>query len=428
MVDLTGKTIKNRYFIVEKAASGGGGKLYLARDMELGCVWAVKEIPLSRRQEARILCRMQHPALPRMIDYAELEECCCLIMEYVRGRSLAACLKDGERFGYRKVLELAEEAASALEYLHTMKPPVCHADVKPENLMYTPEGKIKLVDFGSAAFSSEMPRSRAEGTPGYAPPEQTQGYLTCQGDIYALGRTLRETLGKAALFLHPDFAWFIRTCTRTERKDRYKTITEVLLAVQRLKQHQKLMPLILSGAAGALFLLGVLFFVIPARLPSGDFEKELAMATGRLYGLEEEPSRSEMEKNCEETEKEIQGLLKKYTGEEEQTKMLLILAANSELAGNPQRAALYYEQILLYHPRQEQAYASYGLFLLRQGQHEQSQELWEDYTEEAAGNEQKAGLPKTHEGQLWRKRLNMLKTKTGSARVMSENREGDEDH
>lgn len=433
-VDLTGKTIKDRYFIVEKAASGGSGALYLARDMELGCTWAVKEIPLSRRHEARLLRQMQHPGLPRMVDYAELQDTCCLVMEYVQGQSLAGILKERKSISYAKVLDLAEDTAVILTYLHTRTPPVCHADVKPENLIYTPEGKVKLVDFGSAAFSSEMPRSRTEGTPGYAPPEQAQGYLTCQGDIYSLGKTLEAALGRFGMLLHPDFAWFVRCCTRSAREDRFSDISRVSSALHRIRMHQKFGPLVFSGAAGALSILAALIFFNSSNHDAGDFCKELAQVTGQYYtlaafceGKENECGEKppELKEVCEETEDRLQSLLAKYTGDREQTRILLLLAANAELAEDPKRSALYYEQVLLYHSEQEAAYPSYGLFLLRQGQVSQSLELWEDYQayivkreaeiQESGENSSLFGsgadVLKSHEGRLWKKRLNMLQQK-----------------
>ena len=195
--------------------------------------------------------------------------------------------------------------------------------------------------------------------------------------------------------------------------------------------HQSLGPLILSGAAGAFCLLASLAVFAPKKPSEEDFRKELATVTARYCGIldlnpDQMKSRgerqTEMEEVCEKAETDLQALLTKYTGEEEQTRTLLLLAANSELKGDPHRAALYYEQVLLYHPGQEQAYPSYGLFLLRQGQIDQSRSLWDDflkaihmdgsaqpeYRDEADAAVLKSTVLNSHEGRLWKKRLKLL--------------------
>ena len=84
-----------RYCILEQVGAGGEGHLYLARDMELGNYWAVKELPLEKKREARLLRLLEHPSIPRMVDYVENGDHCYLIMEYIRGKSLGQMLKEG---------------------------------------------------------------------------------------------------------------------------------------------------------------------------------------------------------------------------------------------------------------------------------------------------------------------------------------------
>ena len=68
-INLTGMILKMRYCVLEEIGSGGEGSLYLARDMELGCYRAVKEIPSDRKKEAKLLRLLEHPSMPQMIDY-----------------------------------------------------------------------------------------------------------------------------------------------------------------------------------------------------------------------------------------------------------------------------------------------------------------------------------------------------------------------
>ena len=70
-MNLSGTVLKGRYCILNPVGKGGGGKVYLARDLELGVLWAVKEIPVSDKSEARMLLKLSHPSLPKMIDYIE---------------------------------------------------------------------------------------------------------------------------------------------------------------------------------------------------------------------------------------------------------------------------------------------------------------------------------------------------------------------
>lgn len=84
-ISLTGIIIKGRYCIVNHIGKGGEGALYLAKDLELGLCRAVKELPLAKKREAKLLRLLDHPFLPGMIDYAERGEYCYLVMEYIQG-------------------------------------------------------------------------------------------------------------------------------------------------------------------------------------------------------------------------------------------------------------------------------------------------------------------------------------------------------
>ena len=147
VIDLTGMILKMRYCILEQAGSGGEGNLYLARDMELGNYWAVKELPICKKREARLLRLLEHPSIPRMIDYVENGDHCYLVMEYIRGKSLSQLYREGHVFTAEELLFLGDTVLTVLEYLHGQKPPVYYGDLKPDNLMLSDSGKLYLVDF-----------------------------------------------------------------------------------------------------------------------------------------------------------------------------------------------------------------------------------------------------------------------------------------
>ena len=98
MICLIGNVLKERYCIVEQIGHGGGGSLYLAKDMELGICRAVKEISIAKKKEARLMQHLEYPAIPKIIDYVETGEYCYLIMEYIKGQSLGELLRSGKRF------------------------------------------------------------------------------------------------------------------------------------------------------------------------------------------------------------------------------------------------------------------------------------------------------------------------------------------
>ena len=163
MINLTGMILKMRYCVLEELGAGGEGHLYLARDMELGIYRAIKELPISKKREARLLRLLEHPSIPGMIDYVENDEYCYLIMEYIHGKSLAQMQREGHIFQTEEILEYIEEIIQVLGYLHKQKPPVFYGDLKPENLMLSETGKLYLVDFGSAVLDTATVRKSVWG-------------------------------------------------------------------------------------------------------------------------------------------------------------------------------------------------------------------------------------------------------------------------
>ena len=155
VICLIGNVLKERYCIVEQIGHGGGGSLYLAKDMELGICRAVKEIPIRKEKRSQT-----HVSIWNILQYRRLStvwnrEYCYLIMEYIKGQSLGELLRSGKRFSLREILALGKEIARVLEYLHSRKPPVCYGDLKPDNLMFSETGHLYLIDLGSACSIME---------------------------------------------------------------------------------------------------------------------------------------------------------------------------------------------------------------------------------------------------------------------------------
>lgn len=395
---LTGIILKMRYCIVEELGSGGEGHLYLARDMELGNYWAVKELPVSKKREAKLLRLLEHPYIPRMVDYVESGECCYLVMEYIRGKSLGQMLRDGHVFCAEELLAYADTILQVLEYLHSQKPPVYYGDLKPDNLMLADLGKLYLVDFGSAVLGFGDVQRICMGTEGFAAPEQYQGKISSASDLYALGKTLQCLMGKNWFFVlwkMPGFAWFLSRLIHPNEKRRFQNAGEarkMLLSMGKRKgQIRKNMAVIL-GTAGILGAAGMRF-AYQERKPS--FEKALTKVTECYYESDLETRKALYRK----AEDGLVQLLKDYPQEEAQRKLLLMLAANAELQEEWERAAVYYEQLLLYAPEFGEGYGKYGLFLLRRGQDTSGRRLWRLYEKQVTGDEDSVSVG------LWRQKL-----------------------
>jgi serine/threonine protein kinase len=202
----TDTLLQNRYLVIRQIAVGGMGAVYEARDQRLGNIVALKEtffveesLRKAFHREASILATLRHQALPKVIDHFTEGDGQFLVMEYIRGDDLSNLLQmHGQRgvspIPQRDALIWADQLLSALEYMHSQRPPVIHRDIKPKNLKLNERGEIILLDFGLAK-EEVMDTSRATGsvrgyTLNYAPLEQIQGTGTDpRSDIYSLAAT-----------------------------------------------------------------------------------------------------------------------------------------------------------------------------------------------------------------------------------------------
>jgi len=160
-------------------------------------------------REASILAQLDHPALPKVSDYFETERGACIVMDYVPGRDLHAVIVDarsrGRNLDESQVVGWAEDVCAALTYLHNQSPPIVHRDVKPSNIKLTPDGQVRLVDFGLAQLvqadaGSGVTVTQGAGSRPYQPLEQFgEGRaLDARVDLYALGATLYHLLAGRA--------------------------------------------------------------------------------------------------------------------------------------------------------------------------------------------------------------------------------------
>ncbi len=170
--------LNDTYTLKEEIGSGGGGIVYKAYHERLQTDVVVKKVrervkgKLEGRAEADILKQMKHTYLPRVYDFLEIDGEIYTVIDYIPGRSLDKELTENGRFSQSRVLKWSLQLAEALAYLHSQKPPIIHSDIKPANIMLTPEDNICLIDFNiSLAFDRDM-RNSVGISGGYSPPEQ----------------------------------------------------------------------------------------------------------------------------------------------------------------------------------------------------------------------------------------------------------------
>ncbi len=193
-----GSTLGGRYTLTERIATGGMGDVYAARDAVLHRIVAVKVMrpradqetafAMRFRDEARHTAGLSHPNIATVYDYGEEDGTAYLVMELVPGEPLSTIIGQGPMAADR-VRTILGQCALALAAAHEAG--VVHRDVKPANILVTPEGQVKLTDFGIARATDGSGHTRTGevmGTPQYLAPEQALGRpVTGATDLYALG-------------------------------------------------------------------------------------------------------------------------------------------------------------------------------------------------------------------------------------------------
>lgn len=201
-----GEIIDGKYEVLREIGCGGMSVVYLAKDKKIGTYWAVKELrkdkdDLSNQiakkaltDEANLMKKLSHPALPRIIDIIDDHENFYVVMDYIEGESLDKLLKREGVQPQKKAVDWANQLCDVLEYLHTQSTPIIYRDMKPSNVILKPNGSLMLIDLGIAREYKKQSSEDTQciGTREYAAPEQFggKGQSDQRTDIYALGVTL----------------------------------------------------------------------------------------------------------------------------------------------------------------------------------------------------------------------------------------------
>lgn len=212
MADVTERLLADRYRLGPLIARGGMGAVHRARDTRLERDVAVKllgdvhsdmDVAVERfRREARAAARLSHPNIASVFDYGEDNDDYFIVMELLPGTTLADALKEEGALAPDRAARIALQVAEALIHAHDHS--LVHRDVKPGNVLFAGEDRIKVTDFGIARLDGQTRLTSTGGlfgTPQYISPEQMDGkHATACSDIYAVGVMLYEMLTGRAPF------------------------------------------------------------------------------------------------------------------------------------------------------------------------------------------------------------------------------------
>ena len=201
-----GLTFGGRYELQSRIAIGGMGEVWQATDLVIGRQVAIKILKdeylgdpgfLERfRAEARHAALVNHEGIANVFDYGEEDGSAYLVMELVPGEALSTILEREHVLSTDKVLDIVAQTAAALQAAHAAG--LVHRDIKPGNLLITPDGRVKITDFGIARIADQVPLTatgQVMGTVQYLSPEQASGHpASPTTDIYSLGIVAYEAL------------------------------------------------------------------------------------------------------------------------------------------------------------------------------------------------------------------------------------------
>ncbi len=201
-----GITFGGRYELQSRIAVGGMGEVWQATDLVIGRSVAIKILKdeylgdpgfLERfRAEARHAALVNHEGIANVYDYGEEEGSAYLVMELVPGEPLSTIIEREHTLSIDKVLDIVAQTSAALQAAHAAG--LVHRDIKPGNMLITPEGRVKITDFGIARIADQVPLTatgQVMGTVQYLSPEQASGHPASPStDIYSLGIVAYECL------------------------------------------------------------------------------------------------------------------------------------------------------------------------------------------------------------------------------------------
>ena len=197
-----GMYLLDRYEIVSKIGAGGMSDVYKAKDHILGRFVAIKVLKqefsedmnfvTKFRTEAQSAAALEHPNIVNIYDVGSENGMHFIVMEYVEGITLKTYIEKKQQLSFKEAVSIAIQVARGIEAAHNKN--IIHRDIKPQNIIISTDGKVKVTDFGIArAASSNTISSDVMGSVHYASPEQARnGFVDARSDIYSLGIVMYE--------------------------------------------------------------------------------------------------------------------------------------------------------------------------------------------------------------------------------------------
>lgn len=303
--------IYNTYQVIEEIGSGGMGVVYLAYHLNLEKYIVMKKIKGSYtdkafiRNEVDILKKLHHPYLPQVYDFIEYESELYTIIDYIDGYDLSCYMENGYYFEESQLIKWLNQLCEVLEYLHSQNPPIIHTDIKPANIIITPEGNICLIDFGISLNETETVKGLSEN---YSSPEQfynvqnilngNREYLVpldARTDIYSLGATFyhmmtgvkpniriqQPELSQYSLEYSEPLIEIIEKAMQYNPDDRFKSASQMKKAVVNMRKldsrYKKyvLVQLVSSLLAGLMIVSGIaMIYFGNKNVIAGNYEAE----------------------------------------------------------------------------------------------------------------------------------------------------------
>ena len=262
--------VGNRYEFIKMLGKGSNGTVYLAYDHRLGKEWAIKEIEgkydYEKNMELNLLKTVSCSVFPRIVDAIFENGKTYIVMDYVEGESLRTILLRGA-LSEKEVIRIGIQLAEGLAYLHQMTPKIIYMDCKPDNIMISTDGEVKLIDLGSAYIFKDyqvvtkpdethrfhFSQNRISGTKLYAPKEQRSGNknrIDVATDVYAFGMTLCTLLMGNEIAVkrqkHINLREFnkgisfgmnyvIRKCLELDEHKRFQSMEEIIDCLKHIK-------------------------------------------------------------------------------------------------------------------------------------------------------------------------------------------------
>lgn len=258
--NLIGEKVGDRYVVHKLLGQGGFFKTYLVMDENCNKQWAMKlcdkdhksYTPVLREvilQESHMMMKLNHPAVPHIVDIIEDESSISIIREYIEGVPLDVILRNNGPVAEETVIAWAKQLCDVLGYLHRQNPPYIYRDLKPENVILQPCGNLKLIDFGAVKVYDAFREldDCALGTIGYAAPEGYDGRTDPRSDIYSLGMSLHHLVtgvdpkvppynAKPIRDINPSLSASLEAiivrCTQPNPEERFQNCDELMAALQ----------------------------------------------------------------------------------------------------------------------------------------------------------------------------------------------------